>query len=75
MYPPLDGIEKKFGPTKVHLQVYDGPSAVLSFPPKFESNDMILQTPHMFYLFSFLLPLRENSVIARLRPFVGRSRA
>jgi hypothetical protein len=24
MYPPLDGIEKKFGPTKVHLQVYDG---------------------------------------------------
>ncbi|KAJ7935116.1 hypothetical protein B0H13DRAFT_1949785 [Mycena leptocephala] len=23
MYPPLDGIEKKFGPTKVHLQVYD----------------------------------------------------
>ncbi|KAF7362269.1 Abhydrolase-3 domain-containing protein [Mycena venus] len=29
MYPPLDGIEKKFGPTKVHLQVYDDTAHVL----------------------------------------------
>ncbi|KAJ7169077.1 hypothetical protein C8R43DRAFT_982176 [Mycena crocata] len=29
MYPPLEGIEKKFGPTKVHLQVYDDTAHVL----------------------------------------------
>ncbi|KAJ7496886.1 hypothetical protein FB451DRAFT_1209127 [Mycena latifolia] len=29
MYSPLDGIEKKFGPTKVHLQVYDDTAHVL----------------------------------------------
>ncbi|KAJ6593444.1 hypothetical protein B0H19DRAFT_1090334 [Mycena capillaripes] len=29
MYPPLDGIETKFGPTKVHLQVYDDTAHVL----------------------------------------------
>ncbi|KAJ7668682.1 hypothetical protein DFH06DRAFT_1084836 [Mycena polygramma] len=29
MYPPLDGIEQKFGPTKVHLQVYDDTAHVL----------------------------------------------
>ncbi|KAJ7782646.1 hypothetical protein B0H16DRAFT_1493861 [Mycena metata] len=29
MYPPLDGIEKKYGPTKVHLQVYDDTAHVL----------------------------------------------
>ncbi|KAF7351100.1 Abhydrolase-3 domain-containing protein [Mycena sanguinolenta] len=29
MYPPLDGIEEKFGPTKVHLQVYDDTAHVL----------------------------------------------
>jgi hypothetical protein len=25
MYPPLKGIEERYGPSKVHLQVYDGP--------------------------------------------------
>ncbi|KAJ7503004.1 hypothetical protein B0H11DRAFT_2170967 [Mycena galericulata] len=29
MYSPLEGIEKKFGPTKVHLQVYDDTAHVL----------------------------------------------
>ncbi|KAJ7125142.1 Alpha/Beta hydrolase protein [Mycena epipterygia] len=29
LYAPLDGIEKKFGPTKVHLQVYDDTAHVL----------------------------------------------
>ncbi|KAJ7188711.1 hypothetical protein C8R46DRAFT_1205850 [Mycena filopes] len=29
MYPPLDGIEEKYGPTKVHLQVYDDTAHVL----------------------------------------------
>ncbi|KAJ7019317.1 hypothetical protein C8F04DRAFT_1236790 [Mycena alexandri] len=29
MYPPLDGIEKKYRPTKVHLQVYDDTAHVL----------------------------------------------
>lgn len=29
LYSPLDGIEKKFGPTKVHLQVYDDTAHVL----------------------------------------------
>lgn len=24
MYPALKGIEERFGPTQVHLQVYDG---------------------------------------------------
>lgn len=24
MYPPLKGIEERYGPSKVHLQVYDG---------------------------------------------------
>lgn len=26
MYPPLQGIEERYGPTPVHLQVYDGES-------------------------------------------------
>ena len=26
MYPPLQGIEERYGPTPVHLQVYDGQS-------------------------------------------------
>ncbi|KAJ6631524.1 hypothetical protein B0H10DRAFT_2299906 [Mycena sp. CBHHK59/15] len=29
MYPPLEGIEERFGPTKVHLQVYDDTAHVL----------------------------------------------
>ncbi|CAK5282353.1 unnamed protein product [Mycena citricolor] len=29
MYPPLDGIEAKYGPTRVHLQVYDDTAHVL----------------------------------------------
>ncbi|KAJ7099552.1 hypothetical protein B0H15DRAFT_820712 [Mycena belliarum] len=29
MYSPLDGIEKRFGPTKVHLQVYDDTAHIL----------------------------------------------
>ncbi|KAJ7287106.1 alpha beta-hydrolase [Mycena rebaudengoi] len=29
MYPPLEGIEAKFGPTRVHLQVYDDAAHVL----------------------------------------------
>ena len=24
LYPTLEGIEQRYGPTKVHLQVYDG---------------------------------------------------
>ena len=24
MYPALNGIEERFGPTSIHLQVYDG---------------------------------------------------
>jgi hypothetical protein len=30
MYPPLIDIEKRFGPTPVHLQIYDGQSSLLS---------------------------------------------
>ncbi|KAF7315080.1 Abhydrolase-3 domain-containing protein [Mycena indigotica] len=29
LYPPLQGIEQRFGPTKVHLQVYDDTAHVL----------------------------------------------
>ena len=24
LYPALEGIEQRYGPTKIHLQVYDG---------------------------------------------------
>lgn len=30
MYPALKGIEERFGPTPVHLQVYDGALSQLS---------------------------------------------
>lgn len=37
MYPALKGIEDKYGPTKVHLQLYDGKCTFaphLTFPAK-----------------------------------------
>ncbi len=57
LYPPLEGIEERYGPTKVHLQVYDG--AFLSgFPSSsFLSNLYRVDCAHTLpILFAFTTP-------------------
>ncbi|KAK7057586.1 Abhydrolase-3 domain-containing protein [Favolaschia claudopus] len=69
MYPPLDGIEKKFGPTKVHLQVYDDTAHVLpvlfSFttPGKFCYRAIATFSRHVTGMKQ--TPLRKGSSISR----------
>ncbi|KAJ7772099.1 hypothetical protein DFH07DRAFT_803704 [Mycena maculata] len=69
MYSPLDGIEKKHGPTKVHLQVYDDTAHVLpvlfSFttPGKFCYRAIATFTRHVT---GMKQPTRQGTVSEKL---------
>ncbi len=57
MYPALEGIEKRFAPTSVHLQVYDG-MPFLHFVNS-ESHTLLLDAAHILpILFSFTTPAK-----------------
>jgi hypothetical protein len=58
MYPALKGIEERYGPTKVHLQVYDGAHTLTSRPLP-ATYLRLADCPHVLpILFSFTQPAK-----------------
>jgi hypothetical protein len=57
MYPALKGIEERYGPTKVHVQVYDG--VLVSLPMYESTHTWLLDSAHVLpILFSFTTPAK-----------------
>jgi hypothetical protein len=58
MYPALKGIEERYGPTKVHLQVYDGAHTLTPWPLP-ATHLRLEDCPHVLpILFSFTQPAK-----------------
>ncbi|KAI8973983.1 Alpha/Beta hydrolase protein [Trametes punicea] len=77
LYPVLNGIEERYGPTKVHLQVYDG--AFLAFclraPTSSDGRACALQMPRTRFLCCSRSRRLASTASARWRRSSSTSRA
>ena len=65
LYPSLEGVESRFGPTPVHLQLYDGTSTQSRFLRPYSSVhvSIITKTRLISSRCSSHLPLRQSTAI------------